>query len=76
MICMKTEIKSVLWIKTKNTVEARCFFVGRRFAVKKKISLLVVLLLLCSLLFAIPVYAIGEGNIDGGGGGMGGGPGF
>ena len=38
---------------------------------KKKISLLVVLLLLCSLLFAIPVYAIGEGNIDGGGGGMG-----
>ena len=38
---------------------------------KKKISLLTVLLLLCSLLFAIPAYAIGEGNIDGGGGGMG-----
>ena len=38
---------------------------------KKKISWFMVLLLLCSLLFAIPVYAIGDGNIDNGGGGMG-----
>lgn len=38
---------------------------------KKKISLLMVLLFLCSLLFSIPAYAIGDGNIDGGGGGMG-----
>ena len=30
-----------------------------------------VLLFLCSLLFSIPAYAIGDGNIDGGGGGMG-----
>lgn len=37
----------------------------------KKISLLIILLLLCSLVFAAPVYAIGDGNIDGGGGGMG-----
>ena len=38
---------------------------------KKKISLLLALIMLCSLLFAVPAYAVGEGNVDGGGGGMG-----
>lgn len=38
---------------------------------KRKISFLLVLSLICSLLFAVPAYAVGEGNIDGGGGGMG-----
>ena len=38
---------------------------------KKKISVFPILLLLCSLLFALPVLAVGEGNIDSGGGGMG-----
>ena len=38
---------------------------------KKKISVFLILLLLCSLLFALPVLAVGEGNIDSGGGGMG-----
>lgn len=38
---------------------------------KNKISIMLVLTLLCSLLFAVPAYAVGEGNVDGGGGGMG-----
>ncbi|MCQ5144493.1 hypothetical protein [Enterocloster bolteae] len=38
---------------------------------KQKISVLLVLTMLCSLLFAVPVYAVGEGNLDNGGGGMG-----
>lgn len=38
---------------------------------KQKISILLVLVMLCSLLFAVPAYAVGEGNLDGGGGGMG-----
>lgn len=35
---------------------------------KQKISVLLVLTILCSLLFAVPVYAVGEGNVDNGGG--------
>ena len=38
---------------------------------KWKISSLLVLTLLVSLLFALPAYAVGEGNMDGGGGSMG-----
>ena len=38
---------------------------------KKRISMMLVLTLLCSLLSAVPAYAVGEGNLDGGGGGMG-----
>lgn len=38
---------------------------------KRKISSLIVLTLLVSLLFALPAYAVGEGNLDGGGGSMG-----
>lgn len=38
---------------------------------KRKISSLLALALLLSLLFALPVYAVGEGNLDGGGGSMG-----
>ena len=38
---------------------------------KQKISIWLVLGLLFSLLFALPVYAVGEGNLDGGGGTMG-----
>ena len=38
---------------------------------KRKISISLVLALLSSLLFALPVYAVGEGNIDNGGGTMG-----
>lgn len=38
---------------------------------KQKISILLVLAMICSLLFAVPAYAVGEGNVDGGGGGMG-----
>lgn len=33
---------------------------------KQKISILLVLVMLCSLLFAVPAYAVGEGNLDGG----------
>lgn len=38
---------------------------------KRKISMLLALVIICSLLFAVPAYAVGEGNVDGGGGGMG-----
>lgn len=38
---------------------------------KQKISMLLVLVIICSLLFAVPAYAVGEGNVDGGGGSMG-----
>lgn len=38
---------------------------------KRRISSLFVLALLLSLLFALPAYAVGEGNLDGGGGSMG-----
>ena len=38
---------------------------------KQRISLMFVLVLFCSLLFATSAYAIGEGNVDSGGGGMG-----
>ena len=38
---------------------------------KQKISISLVLSCLIVLLFALPVYAVGEGNLDGGGGSMG-----
>ena len=38
---------------------------------KRKISSLLALALLLSLLFVLPAYAVGEGNLDGGGGSMG-----
>lgn len=38
---------------------------------KQKISIFFVLVLLSCLLFALPAYAVGEGNIDNGGGSMG-----
>lgn len=38
---------------------------------KQKVSILLMLVMTCSLLFAVPAYAVGEGNVDGGGGGMG-----
>ena len=37
----------------------------------KGLILMLAVSLLCSLLSAIPVHAVGEGNMDGGGGGMG-----
>ena len=37
----------------------------------KKIRILLILTLLCSILLSIPAYAVGDGNIDGGGGDMG-----
>ena len=42
---------------------------GRRAG--KGIVLMLAVSLLCSLLSAVPVYATGEGTMDGGGGGMG-----
>ncbi len=38
---------------------------------KRLFSVLLALILLCCPLSAIPAYAIGDGNVDGGGGGMG-----
>ena len=38
---------------------------------KRIYSVLLVLALLCSPLCAVPAYAVGDGNVDGGGGGMG-----
>ncbi len=38
---------------------------------KRLFSIVLVLTLLCSSLFTIPAYAVGDGNVDGGGGGMG-----
>ncbi|WP_101908600.1 hypothetical protein [Marasmitruncus massiliensis] len=38
---------------------------------KRFSSIILVLILLCSSLFSVPAYAIGDGNMDGGGGGMG-----
>lgn len=49
----------------------RCFFGRRRLFVKKKICLWMILLLLCSSLFETPIYAVGDGNLNHGGGGMG-----
>ena len=37
----------------------------------KKFRILLILTLLCSILLFIPAYAVGDGNIDGGGGDMG-----
>ena len=37
----------------------------------KKFRILLILTLLCSILLSIPAYAVGDGNIDGGGGDMG-----
>lgn len=33
---------------------------------KQKISMLLALVMICSLLFAVPAHAVGEGNVDGG----------
>lgn len=38
---------------------------------KHRVSMLLVLTMLVSLLASVPVYAVGEGNVDNGGGGMG-----
>ena len=38
---------------------------------KRKFGIFLVLAILSSLLFALPAYAVGEGNLDGGGGSMG-----
>ena len=38
---------------------------------KQKLSLFLVLSLLCSIIIGLPIFAVGEGNIDSGGGGMG-----
>ncbi len=38
---------------------------------KRIFNVLLVLALLCSPLYAVPAYAVGDGNVDGGGGGMG-----
>lgn len=38
---------------------------------KQKLNLFLVLVLLCSIMIGLPVFAVGEGNIDGGGGSMG-----
>lgn len=40
---------------------------------KRKLSAVLVLFLVCSMLFSIPAYATGDPNVDGGGGDMGGG---
>ena len=38
---------------------------------KRIFSVLLVIVMLCSSLCAVPAYAVGDGNVDGGGGGMG-----
>ena len=38
---------------------------------KRKLSFFLILVLLCSTMIGLPVFAVGEGNIDGGGGSMG-----
>ena len=38
---------------------------------KQKLNLFLVLVLLCSIMIGLPVFAVGEGNIDGGDGSMG-----
>lgn len=48
----------------------RCFFLGKEH-MKQKLNLFLVLVLLCSIMIGLPVFAVGEGNIDGGGGSMG-----
>ena len=37
----------------------------------KKFRILLIFTLICSILFTIPAYAVGDGNVDGGGGNMG-----
>jgi len=51
-------------------VGTRCFFLGKEH-MKQKLNLFLVLVLLCSIMIGLPVFAVGEGNIDGGGGSMG-----
>lgn len=54
------------WKHRGNTV----FFLGKEH-MKQKLNLFLVLVLLCSIMIGLPVFAVGEGNIDGGGGSMG-----
>ncbi|MFG6321871.1 MAG: hypothetical protein K1W41_10100 [Lachnospiraceae bacterium] len=72
---MKTEIKSELWIKRKGHRFGGAFFrkgeLTLRIARRAGAFLMVALLFLMPLLKNQPVYAAGEGNIDGGGGGGG-----
>ena len=43
----------------------------RSSSLKRKFGIFLVLAILSSLLFVLPAYAVGEGNLDGGGGSMG-----
>lgn len=54
-----------------NTVGTRCFLLAGKERMKRKLSFFLILVLLCSIMSGLPVFAVGEGNIDGGGGGMG-----
>ncbi|MBE7728033.1 MAG: hypothetical protein E7244_27700 [Enterocloster citroniae] len=49
----------------------RCFFVAGKGGCMKKRGMLLVFALILSLLSSVPAYAVGEGNLDGGGGSMG-----
>ena len=74
MVCMKMEIKLELWIKAKWLKEMhcskRCIFLLRKGVYMKKIitALCLTLAIVCNL--SIPAFAVGDGNIDGGGGDM------
>lgn len=54
-----------------NTVGTRCFLLAGKERMKRKLSFFLILVLLCSTMIGLPVFAVGEGNIDGGGGSMG-----
>ena len=55
----------------KEHCQQAVFFSWKGAFLKQKISISLVLSCLIVLLFALPVYAVGEGNLDGGGGSMG-----
>lgn len=56
-----------------NTVGTRCFLLPGKERMKRKLSFFLILVMLCSIMIGlpVPVFAVGEGNIDGGGGSMG-----
>lgn len=70
-ICLKMETRLAIWIKNLSAEQRgitetwRLFSWWKEDTVKKKM-LLPMLLMLLSLAFTVPVYAVGDGNIDNG----------